>query len=109
MKRYWTVKVLFLFVVLATSGKPAFSQTGSTSNIQLVQSVECQQSGISGGYSCTLTPTGTGHLLTAQEFDFENTPGTPATPAGWTQDCVKNNGSAGQITFYSYPNAPSGI
>jgi Divergent InlB B-repeat domain/Putative Ig domain len=109
VERYWKVKVLFLFVVLVASGKPVFSQTGSASNILLVQSVECEQSGISGSYACTLTPTGTGHLLTAQEFDFANTPGTPATSAGWTQDCVKNNGSAGQITYYSYPNAPSGI
>ena len=109
MKRYWKVKVLFLFLILAAPGKPAFSQTGPASNIQLVQSVECEQSGISGSYACAITPTGTGHLLTAQEFDFADAPGTPVTPAGWTQDCVKNNGSAGQITYYSYPNAPSGI
>src|ERR1700730_10402977 len=109
MKHYWKLKILFLFVVLVASGKLVFSQTGSASNILLVQSVECEQSGISGSYACTLTATGTGHLLTAQEFDFANAPGTPATPAGWTQDCVKNNGSAGQITYYSYPSAPSGI
>ena len=109
MNRYWKLKALFLFVVLLAPGKLAFSQTGSASNIQLVQSVECEQSGISGSYACTLAPTGTGHLLTAQEFDFANTPGTPATPPGWTQDCVKNNGSAGQITYFSYPNAPAGI
>jgi hypothetical protein len=109
MKLYWKLKVLFLFVVLVASGKPVFSQTSSASNILLVQSVECEQSGINGSYACTLTPTGTGHLLTAQEFNFADIPGTPATPAGWTQDCVKNNGSAGQITYYSYPNAPSGI
>ena len=92
-----------------SAGQARIFQTGSASNIQLVQSVECVQSGTSGSYACTLAPTGTGHLLTAQEFDFANTPGTPVTPAGWTQDCVKNNGTAGQITYYSYPNAPSGI
>jgi hypothetical protein len=108
MTRRWNVIVPFLLAFLAVSGKPAFSQVGS-SNIQLIQSVECEPSGVSGSYACTLTPTGAGHLLTAQEFDFADTPGTPATPAGWTQDCVKNNGSAGQITFYSYPNAPAGI
>src|SRR5580704_5329727 len=106
MKFCWKVKLLLLFVVLAAAGKPAFSQA---SNIQLVQSVPCEQSAITGSFTCTLTATGTGHLLTAQEFDFANIPGTPATPAGWTQDCVKNNGTAGQITFFSYPNAPAGI
>lgn len=30
MKRYWKVKVLFLFVVLVASGKPVFSQIGSS-------------------------------------------------------------------------------
>lgn len=107
MTRHWKVIVPFLFAMLAASGMPAFSQAGS-SNIQLVQSVACEQSGTSGSYSCTLTLTGAGHLLTAQEFDFADSPGTPATPAGWTQDCVKNNGSAGQITYYSYLNAPAG-
>lgn len=109
MTRNSKLKILFIFVsvFLVTPAKPAFSQTGS--NTQLVQSVACQQSGTSGNFACTLAPTGTGHLLTAEEFDFANAPGTPATPAGWTQDCVKNNGTAGQITFFSYPNAPSGI
>lgn len=105
MTRNWKLKVLSIFVFLFALGTPAFSQ----SNVQKVQSVECQQSGTSGSYSCTLAATGSGDLLTAQEFDFAKTPGTPATPAGWTQDCIENNGSEGQVTFFSYPNAPSGI
>ena len=107
MTRNQKLRVLSIFLFLFALSTPVFSQSGS--NIQLVQSVSCQQSGSSGSYSCMLAATGAGHLLTAQEFDFVNAPGTPATPAGWTQDCVRNNGTAGQITFFSYPNAPGGV
>jgi hypothetical protein len=83
--------------------------TNSVSNTRLVQSVYCQQASGSGSETCLAAPTTAGTLLTAVEFDFNNSTGVPATPANWKLDCSETDGSHGRLTFFSYPNNPGGI
>lgn len=94
------------------AGQQIANAGGASSNILLVQSVACTSGTTNAAYACTLSSTGSGHLIVILQNDADN-PGAPSAPTDggdtFTQAYTAGQANGeGRTSIYYLCNSTSG-